>query len=102
MSKIIQSAYSAIESQKYKKAASLLESPDVARFPLAKVYYYLIDYNFIVFERLLLCSTWKPNKSKRKYWRIDCIVNLNGIDIVETETNGYDCNSPSNGLYSLC
>ena len=102
MSKIIQSAYSAIESQKYKKAASLLESPEVARFPFAKVYYYLIDYDSIVFKRLLLCPSWKPNKSKGKYWRIDCIVYSNGIDIIETETNGYDCNSPSNGLYSLC
>lgn len=38
MSKIIQSAYSFIESQKYKKAATLLDSPEVARFPLAKVF----------------------------------------------------------------
>ena len=39
MSKIIQSAYNFIESQKYKKAAALLDSPEVARYPHAKVYF---------------------------------------------------------------
>lgn len=40
MSKIIQSAYNLIESQKYKKAAEHLDSPEVARYPLAKVCLY--------------------------------------------------------------
>ena len=52
MSKIIQSAYSLIESQKYKKAATLLDSPEVARFPHAKVYIIIFCLS-VVFKVLL-------------------------------------------------
>lgn len=36
MSKLIQSAYTCIESQKYKKAVTILDSPELSRYPLAK------------------------------------------------------------------
>lgn len=38
MSKLIQSAYASINSQKYKKAITILESPELDRYPMAKVY----------------------------------------------------------------
>ena len=65
MSKIIQSAYSLIESQKYKKAATLLDSPEVARFPHAKVYIPIFDLS-VVFKVLLQCYSWKSSKSERR------------------------------------
>lgn len=37
MSKLIQSAYNSIESGKYKKAITILDSPELDRFPIAKV-----------------------------------------------------------------
>ena len=37
MSKLIQSAYASINSQKYKKALTILESPELDRYPMAKV-----------------------------------------------------------------
>lgn len=36
MSKLIQSAYNCIESGKYKKAITILDSPELDRFPIAK------------------------------------------------------------------
>ena len=38
MSKLIQSAYNCIESNKFKKAVSILDSPELARYPLAKAF----------------------------------------------------------------
>lgn len=46
MSKIIQSAYSSIGAQKYKKAATLLESPEVARYPIAKVWSSFFTFHY--------------------------------------------------------
>ena len=41
MSKLIQSAYTCIESKRYKKAVTILDSPELSRYPLAKVCYFV-------------------------------------------------------------
>ena len=54
MSKLIQSAYTSIESGKFKKALTILDSPELDRFPTAKVYIYdLIHVYFVGIEGLL-------------------------------------------------
>lgn len=56
MSKLIQSAYVCIESGKFKKALTILDSPELDRFPSAKVYLYYYSNCYCIGLEGLLCG----------------------------------------------
>lgn len=88
MSKLIQSAYNCIESGKYKKAITILDSPELDRFPIAKVHFCLTYCNdIIVVEGILCYGHWQSEQKLEK----QCLNKLYEIgdtnESLEVETN---------------